>query len=205
MRRMRCSILILVAATLMGGCGSGRPIHYYTMELPPAPALASATDAYPVTLLIGRINASQILQDEPIVYRSGPNEIGTYLYHQWAEPPPQMVRLMLIRRLRASGKYRSVERLGSSAQGNYVLHGRLFDFEEVDSGSITARVSMELELFDRNTRTTVWTHSYSQSTPVQGKEIPDVVSALNHNLAQCLDDMSSSLDAYFSTHIHGKP
>lgn len=202
MHRMSRLILISLVAVLVSGCGSGRPIHYYTMELPPAPAPAG--DAHPVTVLIGRINAPEILQDQPIVYRSGPNEIGTYAYHQWAEPPAQMVRDMLIRQLRASGKYRSVDELGSSAQGNYVLHGKLYDFEEVDTGGIRAFVSMELELFDRRTGTTVWTHYYSRSAPVQGKDIPDVVSALNRNLEQGLTEMASGLDAYLSTKLHGK-
>lgn len=203
MRRMGCLILASLAATLVGACGSGRPIHYYTVELPPAPETSTST--YPVTLLVGRIDSPEILQDEPIVYRSGPNEIGTYAYHQWAVPPAKMVRDLLIRRLRASGKYRSVDELGSIAEGDYVLHGKLYDFEEVDRGSIEARVSMEFELFDRRNRKSVWTHSYSQSIPVQGKQIPDVVSALNRNLDQGLGEMTAGLDAYFSANVHGKP
>jgi ABC-type uncharacterized transport system auxiliary subunit len=201
-RRMSRFILVSLAAMLISACGSGRPIRYFTMELPAAPE--PATSVYPVTVLVGRIGAPEILQDDPIVYRSGPNEIGTYAYHQWAEPPAQMVKDMLMRRLRASGKYRSVNELGSSAQGEYVLHGRLYDFEEVDTGSITALVSMEFELFDRRIHKTVWTHYYSHSTPVQGKEIPDVVSALNHNLAQGLTEIVSGLDAYFAANVHGK-
>ncbi|MDE3179425.1 MAG: membrane integrity-associated transporter subunit PqiC, partial [Acidobacteriota bacterium] len=183
---MICLILVLLAATLVCACGSGRPIHYYTMDLPPPPG--PSTSVYPVTVLVGRIDAPEILQDEPIVYRSGPNEIGTYEYHHWAVPPARMVKELLIRRLRASGKYRSVDELGSVVEGEYVLHGRLYDFEEVDRGSIEALVSMEFELFDRRNRKAVWTHNYSQSIPVQGKEISDVVSALNRNLAQGLTE-----------------
>jgi ABC-type uncharacterized transport system auxiliary subunit len=202
MSRVSSLALVLLAAMLVSACGSGRPIHYYTMDLPPAPA--PSTSPHAVTVLVGRIEAPEILQDEPIVYRSGPNEIGTYAYHQWVEPPAQMVKAMLIRRLRASGKYQSVDELGSSAQGDYVLHGRLSDFEEVDTGSISALVSMEFELFDRKTRKTVWTHYYSRSTPVQGREIPDVVSALNRNLAEGLTEIVSGLNAYFSASSHWK-
>ncbi|MGH9403996.1 MAG: ABC-type transport auxiliary lipoprotein family protein [Terriglobia bacterium] len=202
MRRMGLFILVMLVSAALDGCGSGRPIRYYTLQLPPAPE--PSTSVYPVTVLIGRIGAPEILEDEPVVYRTGPNEIGTYPYHQWVEPPVQMVKDMLIRQLRASGKYRSVAELGSSAQGDYVLRGRLYDFEEVDTGRIAALVSMEFELFDRRTRKTVWTHYYSRNEPVQGKEIPDVVSALNHNLAQGLTEVAAGLDAYFSANLHGK-
>jgi ABC-type uncharacterized transport system auxiliary subunit len=153
---------------------------------------------------MGRVGSPEILQEDGILYRSGPNEIGTYNYHRWAEPPVRMVRVALVRTLRASGKYRSVAELGSSAQGDYILQGRLYAFEEVDSENIAARVSMEFELIDRTTRKTVWTHFYSRTTPAQGKEIADVVAALDHNLAQGLTEIASGLDAYFSQNPPGK-
>jgi len=200
MRRMIPLIVALLAA--VGACGGGRPIRYYTVELPPAPQ--PSTNVYPITVLIGRIGAPEILQDDPIAYRTGPNEIGTYNYHHWAEPPVRMVKVILIRQLRASGKYQSVADLGSTVQGEFVLRGRLYDFEEVDAGTTAALVTMEFELFDRKTAKTVWTHFYSHSEPVQGKEIPDVVSALDRNLVRGLTEVTSGLDAYFSANVPGK-
>jgi len=203
MRRFVGLMAIAVAAVLVEGCGGGRPIQYYTLRLPAAPSPTTST--HPVSLLIGRIGAPEVLQDEPIVYRSGPNEIGAYQYHYWDEPPVRMTRVMLIRTLRASGKYQSVTQLGSLAEGEFVLQGRLDDFEEVDSGdTIAALVSMEFEMFDRKTHRTVWTHSYSRSDPVQARQIAEVVAALNRNLMQGLTEIESSLDAYFSANPPGK-
>jgi ABC-type uncharacterized transport system auxiliary subunit len=196
-------ILVSLAAMALSGCGSGRPIRYYTLRLPPAPE--PSTSVYPVTVLIGRIDAPTVLEDEPIVYRTGSNEIDTYPYHHWVEPPVRMVKDMLIRRLRASGKYRSVAELGSSLRGDFVLQGKLYDFEEVDTGGMEALVTMEFELFDRRTRNAVWTHYYSHSEPVQGKEISDVVSALDRNLERGLTEVAAGLDGYFSTNLTGKP
>lgn len=202
MRRIICFTLVALAVVALGGCLGGRPIRYYTVELPPE--AEPPTSVYPVTVLVGHIGAPGILQDQPIVYRSGTNEIGTYKYHQWAEPPAQMVKIMLVRQLRASGKYQSVTELGGSPQGNFVLQGRLYDFEEVDTGSLTALVSMEFELLDRNTRKTVWTHFYSHRDPVQGKQISDVVSALDRDLERGLTEVAAGLDGYFSANRHGK-
>ena len=202
MRRVIPFIVVLLAAVGLGACRGGRLIRYYTVELPPA--AQPSTNIYPITVLIGRIGAPEILQDEAIAYRTGPNEIGTYSYHHWAEPPVRMVKVILIRQLRASGKYQSVADLGSTVQGEFVLRGRLYDFEEVDAGSTAALVTMEFELFDRKTAKTVWTHFYSHSEPVQGKEIPDVVSALDRNLVRGLTEVTSGLDAYFSANLPGK-
>jgi ABC-type uncharacterized transport system auxiliary subunit len=195
-------IVLLLAVAGLGACGSGRPIRYYTVTIPPAPQ--PSTSVYPITVLIGRIGGPGILQDEPLAYRSGPNEIGTYDYHHWVEPPVRMVKVILIRQLRASGKYRSVAELGSLVQGEFVLQGRLYDFEEVDAGSTAALVTMEFELFDRKAAKTVWTHFYSHSEPVQGKEISDVVSALDRNLMRGLTEMVSGMDVYFSANISGR-
>ena len=202
MRRVIPFIVVLLAAVGLGACRGGRLIRHYTVELPPA--AQPSTNVYPITVLIGRIGAPEILQDDPIAYRTGPNEIGTYNYHHWAEPPVRMVKVILIRQLRASGKYQSVADLGSTVQGEFVLRGRLYDFEEVDAGTTAALVTMEFELFDRKTAKTVWTHFYSHSEPVQGKEISDVVSALDRNLMRGLTEVVSGMGVYFSAHLPGK-
>ena len=74
----------------------------------------------------------------------------------------------------------------------------------VTAGSTAALVTMEFELFDRKTAKTVWTHFYSHSEPVQGKEIPVVVSALDRNLVRGLTEVTSGLDGYFSANLAGK-
>ncbi|HET7101532.1 MAG TPA: PqiC family protein [Terriglobia bacterium] len=199
MRRLIRFTLVALAVAAFSSCLGGRAIKYFTVSIPPA--TQPAAHAFPVTLLIGRISAPEILQDQPIVYRSGPNEIGAYEYHLWAEPPAQMIKTVLIRRLRASGRYQSVTELGGSTQGDFVLRGRLYDFEEVDTaGAITAKVSLEFELIDRSAHKSVWNHFYSHVEPVQGKEVPDVVSALDRNLEQGLGEIESGLEAYFASH-----
>lgn len=198
MRRMIHFTLLALAAAALSNCLGGKAIKYYTAAIPPAPEPAAST--LPVSLLIGHIGAPEILEDQPIAYRSGPNEIGIYEYHQWDEPPAQMVKTLLIRRLRASRRYQSVAQVGSSAQGEFLLHGRLYNFEEVDQGGeVSALVSMEFELVDRNTRKNVWNHVYTRTTPVQGKGIPDVVAALDRSLEQGLTEVMFALNTYFST------
>jgi ABC-type uncharacterized transport system auxiliary subunit len=106
--------------------------------------------------------------------------------------------------LRASGNYQSVTSLGSAAEGQFLVRGRLYDFEEVDGGSITGLVSMEFELLDRKTGKVVWTHFYSQSEPVQGKEISAIVTALDVNLGRGLKETADGLNQYFSANPAGK-
>ncbi len=190
----------VVAALLVAGCGSARPNKYYTLDLPGGDAGGAATRAqFDVNLLVGRLNAPHIYREDRIVYRTGGAETGTYEYHRWAEPPTEMLEAMLVRKLRAGGKFSSVQTHSSNTHGDYILRGRLHEFAEVSSGGgMGARVTLEMELYDSKSGATVWTQFYNQDEPVAGKEVPDVVSAMNRNVQRAVDQVTAGLEQYFA-------
>jgi ABC-type uncharacterized transport system auxiliary subunit len=196
------SILISLLALGLSGCGSGKHIKYYTVQFPVAPTRSTST--FPVSLLVGNIVGPQIYRDSPIAYRVGVNEIGVYQYSRWVEPPVDLVKGKLLRVLNESGDYRSVTGLGSATEGQYIVRGRLYNFDEVDGASISGQVSMEFELYDRKSGKVVWKHFYSQSEPVKSKEISAVVTALDTNLDRGLKEVAAGLNQYFSTNPVGK-
>ena len=200
-RTTRLTLTSLLALGL-GGCGSSKPIRYYTVQIPTAPPLV--TNAYPVSLLVANISGPEIFLDTRIAYRIGANEIGMYQYSQWSEPPVKMVKDKLIRMLRFSGDYQSVAESGSNADGQFVVRGRLYDFEEADTGSIAGLVSMEFDLYDRKSGKVVWSRFYSQSEPVQSKDVSAVVSALDLNLNRGLEEVAAGLGQYFGTSLPKK-
>ena len=105
------------------------------------------------------------------MYSSAGQNMGTYEYQRWAQPPTEMMQEVLFRELRASGRYRSVNSLRSNAHGDYLLRGQLYDFKEVSGSPLVARVAVEFELRDTKTGTTVWTHYYAHDEPVSGKDM----------------------------------
>ncbi len=202
MNRASGSVVLSLFALILCGCGSTKPIHYYTIQSSTAPALS--TGAPSLSLLVARVSGAEYLRGTPIAYRVGNNEIGMYEFSRWVEPPVEMVQINLIHALKSTGNYMSVDSLGSSSDGQFVVRGRLYDFEEVDGASITGLVSMEFELYDRKSGKIVWSHSYSQSEPVQSKEMSAVVSALNANLDRGLQETAAGLNEYFSSKPSGK-
>jgi ABC-type uncharacterized transport system auxiliary subunit len=197
---MRFSLLtgwIALLGTISVACVGGRPIHYYTINSPGAPAGASTPDG--PALLIGRIAAPEALQDGRIRYRSRSNEVGAYEYHRWTERPAVMVQDLLLRTLRGSGKYRQVQEASSAAAGDYLVRGRLYDLEEIDDPGIRTRVSLRLELVDRKTGMVVWNHDYDRLDPVEGKAIHDVVLSLERNLQQVITEAASGIHSYLSS------
>lgn len=196
------SLLMFAGIIVTANCGAARPVKYYTLNPAPVPepSVPVENDApLPVTILIGRITASHLYLDNPIVYSSGGVELGTYPSHRWAEVPTEMLETMLTQSLRAKGKFRSVGRLGSRAKGDYILRGHLYSLEEVDSPSLVARFSLSLDLFQPKTGNVVWSQSYSHDEPVNKKTVSAVVEALRQDVLAGLDQLTNSLDAYIST------
>jgi ABC-type uncharacterized transport system auxiliary subunit len=202
MNRASGSVVLSLFALMLCGCGSSKPIRYFTIQSSTAPTVS--TGAQSTSLLVARISGAEFLRGTPIAYRVGANEIGTYEFSRWVESPVEMVQINLIRALKSTGNYMSVDSVGSSSEGQYVVRGRLFDFEEVDGPSIAGLVSMEFELYDRKSGKIVWTHSYTQSEPVPSKEMGAVVAALNANLDRGLQETAAGLNEYFSSKPSGK-
>lgn len=195
------SLLMLAAIIVTANCGAARPVKFYTLNPAPVPepSVSVENDApLPVTILIGRITASHLYLDSPIVYSSGSVELGTYPDHRWAEVPTEMLETMLTQSLRAKGKFRSVGRLGSRAKGDYILRGHLYSLEEVDSPSLVARFSLALELFQPKTGNVVWSQSYSHDEPVNKKTVSAIVEALRQDVLAGIDQLTNSLDSYVS-------
>lgn len=191
---------LLLGVVLAAGCGATRPSKYYQLTMPNNLSADLPSDPYPVSLLLASLISSHLYREDRIVYSSGGESMGAYEYQRWAEPPTEMIQEVLLRELRASGRYRGVNSLRSGARGDYVISGRLYDFKEVSGPPLLARVSFELTMRDNKTASTVWNHSYSHDEPVDGKDVPAVVAALNRNTLRGVSEFRSSLNEYFSTH-----
>ena len=190
---------VVLAAGLFAGCGSARPSKYYQLTIP-ANSVPAADPAHPVRLLIGPLRASHLYREDRIVYSSRGEAMGTYEYHRWALPPTEMLADVLLRDLRGSGQFRSVEIERSNSHGDYVLTGRLYDFEEISASPLTARLTMDMQLRETRTGSIVWTHYYSHDEPVEGKDVSAIVAALDRNAQRGVNDIKSGLEQYFSTH-----
>jgi len=192
----------LVLIGLLSGCGATRPSKYYQLTVPADAATAAVEKpgAVPVTLLLGTLFTTHLYREDRIIYGNGAEEMGTYEYQRWAEPPAEMIEEVLLRELRASGRYRAVSFRRSNMKGDFAIRGRLYDFKEIDARPIMARVTLELEMRDLKSGATVWTHYYSHDEPVSNKDVPAVVAALDKNVQSGVKEVVASLDEYFASH-----
>jgi ABC-type uncharacterized transport system auxiliary subunit len=195
--------LLTAAILVIGficGCGAARPSKYYQLTVPADAGQVEKADAVPVTLLLGAMQTSHLYREDRIVYGNNAEQLGTYEYERWAEPPADMIGEVLLRELRASGRYRAVHYRRSNMQGDFALRGRLYDFKELTGGQLTARVTFEMEMRDLKTGATVWTHYFTHDEPVGGKDVASVVAALDRNVQRSVSEVVVSLDQYFASH-----
>src|SRR5271168_5587859 len=190
---------LLMLAILVAGCGAARPVKYYVLDVNPAPT-NSASAQIPVTLLVGRLVASHLYHDDRLVYGSGPVQLGTYEYDRWAEPAADMVQDMLLTILRSSGQFRAVSRVTSNVRGEYVVRGHLYSMYGVDQPELVARFTIQLELYDPNTRTTVWSQIYTHDEPVAAKTVTAIVEAMDKNVTAGMQQLSAGITQYFASH-----
>ena len=151
--------------------------------------------------LLGSCGAARPSKYYQLTVPGGAGEqMGTYEYQRWAEPPTEMVQEVLLRALRSSGRFRAVYVQRSNINGDFLLRGRIYDFKEVSGNPMTARVTMELEMRDLKAGATVWTHYYQHDEPVSGKDVPAVVAALDRNVQLGVKEVLGSLQEYFAAH-----
>jgi ABC-type uncharacterized transport system auxiliary subunit len=191
---------LALAVGALTGCGAARPSKYYQLTVPANAASVEKADAVPVTLLLGGLMTSHLYREDRIVYGNGPEQLGTYEFERWAEPPAELIQGVLLRQLRGSGRYRAVYYRRSNMKGDYALRGRLYDFKELSGPQLSARVTLELEMRDLNTGGTVWTHYYTHDEPVSGKDVSSIVAALDRNVQRAVAEVVASLDQYFAAH-----
>ena len=197
-RRTQFSALLLLTI-LVAGCGAARPVKYYVLDVNPAP-VNSPSAQFPATLLVARLVASHLYHDDRLVYGSGPVQLGTYEYDRWSEPAVDMVQDMLVTILRSSRQFRAVSRVTSNVRGDYVLRGHLYSMYGVDRPELVARFSIQLELYEPATHTTVWSQIYTHDEPVQGKTVPDIVIAMDKNVTAGLQQLAAGITQYFESH-----
>jgi ABC-type uncharacterized transport system auxiliary subunit len=189
----------LIAGSLTG-CGAARAVKYYQLTVPTDAGDVEKPGSVPVRLLLGGLTTSHLYREDRIVYGNGPEQLGTYEFRRWAEPPAEMIQEILLRELRATGHYRAVHVRRSNVTGDFAIRGRLYDFKEVEGGAMSTRVTMEFEMRDLKSGATVWNHYYTHDEPAGGKDVPAIVAALDKNVQHGVREVVDSLEQYFASH-----
>lgn len=198
--RLGCLAALVLMVGSLTGCGAARPVKYYQLTVPTDAGDIEKPGAVSVRLVLGALVTSHLYREDRIVYGNGPEQLGTYEFQRWAEPPTEMIQEILLRELRATGHYSAVHMRRSNVTGDFAIRGRLYDFKELEGGSLSTRVTMEFEMRDLKSGATVWNYYYTHDEPATGKDVPAIVAALDRNVQTGVKAVVGSLEQYFAAH-----
>ena len=184
----------LMGALVLAGCGSVRYPRSYVLNFPPPTPHAALSNGALGPVAIREFGCPEYLCEGRIVYRPSPDEVAFYEYHRWAMNPPQAITQYVEGGLRAQSLFQSVtvhERLSEAA---FVLSGNIERFEEVDQGrDVRAVCTISAQLLDTRTRSVVWSHTASETVPVEKRNIDGVVSSLSAAARTAADRLLRSM------------
>ena len=171
---------VFLGALALFGCGT---VHYptsYVLTLAPPPPHTAPSKSALGPLGVREFRCPAYLSEGRIVYRPTPEEVGFYEYHRWAENPGQTITQYVEDGLRARSLFTSVAAHEHDSGAAYVLSGHIERLEEVDQGrDVRVVCTISAQLLDTRTRSVVWSHTASETVPVEKRDVRGVVSSLS--------------------------
>jgi len=199
-RTLTAIVLSLAALLILASCGGKvRYPNYYTLNLPAPPDPPPAENAH-ATVAIREFRAPAYLRQGAIAYKPSPEQIGYYAYDRWAINPCDFVTNSIIERLRASGHFSHVKAYDGRPDIEYVLSGRLDKLEEIDyAGGVKVEVAISAQMTNLATGATVWTNAVSEVGNVNKRDVPAVVSEMNHTMERAINKLLNPMPADVAT------
>ena len=187
------NLVIILLFVLLVACGSVPDTHYYSLSYPP---VDSSTTPPKLNKIVGvkKFIADPPYDQDRLVYRDSPYEIKFYNYRRWICSPREMLTENAVLHLRASGLFAGVAHAHNSQSFDYLLGGRVLQFEEWDeTNRWQARVKLWLELQSTSSRKVVWQGYVESQVPVDEKQPLNVVKALSRAADDCFKQLVGKL------------
>jgi cholesterol transport system auxiliary component len=136
-----------------------------------SPPASPARSADAPTLMVDLPRAAPGYDSRRMVYQRRPQQLQAFAFHEWVEPPAQMLTPLLVRALQESGGFRAVLRAPSAATGGLRLETELLrlhqDFSQRPS---QVRLSVRAVLLNSATRQAVALREFDVSVAATGDD-----------------------------------
>jgi ABC-type uncharacterized transport system auxiliary subunit len=165
------------------GCFGGAAVeeHFYSLSGPRTPLEKNQGPR----LLVADLAPAAGYDTSKLAYRVSENELRYYAFRQWVSDPPRMVTEMIIRHLRASGRFSQVSRGDKLRDPDAVLEGTIDAIEEVDApDSWKARLAMTFTLRRGDTEKIAMRHAFDVVMPCAKRSPEEVARTVSSILAR---------------------
>jgi ABC-type uncharacterized transport system auxiliary subunit len=168
--------LLLIGAVLsltIWSCASGpAPIdHYYQIDagVPDAP-LAKKLEG---NLQVDRLHTDALMGERQLLYKktADASEIHQHPYQRWSDPPAILLQTELIAFLSAAAAADTVMSATARVKPDYVVSGRILNFERVLKPEVRAVVEMQLAVTRAAGEEILVNHSYREERAAENSTI----------------------------------
>jgi cholesterol transport system auxiliary component len=178
-RPLLCGLPVLLA-----GCAgsllpkpAAAPRRFSLDDGAPPPVSPPPQHAAPVLVLVTP-RAAASLDGHGMVYSRRPNERAAYAFHEWVDPPAQMLAPLLLRALQARGGFRAVLLAPSAATGALRLETELTRLhQDFSVRPSQLRLTLRALLLDAMTRQVLAGHEFDQVQPCASDDAEGGVAA----------------------------
>jgi cholesterol transport system auxiliary component len=207
--RRRIGLALCLSAAL-AGCGglfhsNLRPDQVYILRSTPIPA-GAATQPVGASLRVNRPTANPGLDSSQVVLVQSDRRMSFFSMSRWASPPANLVEMLAVEKLRASGAWQSVADSTSAFPSDYVVLINVRRFEaDYTGGGVAPEVHVVLDCIvgKREGREVIASFLAEGSVKVSENRMSTVVpafesaanAALDSVAAQAAQAVRSSLEA----------
>lgn len=170
----------------MTGCFTSSKVSYFTLELNPLPT--DSTRDKNVCLEVASVKLAEPLKRKEIMFRKSPVEIGYYSEYLWASTLEEMLTVRINQYFLCNE---------TKTKPDYYIHIDLLNFEqEFLNETSHARVSMKVELINPEDMKVTFQRYYSETAPINSKNIVDIVSAISRATDSILLKLEKDMTNY---------
>lgn len=188
----------ILTVTLLGGCGGLLP------AAPPAPAqfaidqraagpaaAATAREAARATIVVGTPRAAAGYDSSRMIYLRQPHQLEYFAYHQWVDPPAQMLGPLVADALEATAAFKAVLLGASGASGEWRLEIELLRLQQEFTASPSrVQVALRAQLIDSRSRRVAATRVIEASEPAASDDPYGGVVAANQAVARAVGELA---------------
>ena len=183
-------------ATVLAGCasilgGESDPTTIYSPD--PRPVLDPALPTVSWQLALGSTSGARTVDSYRIAVRPTPGEIQVYRGASWARTPGEMLQSTVLRALEDSGRIASVARQGTGVAADYrlVIDLRRFEADYAGNAVPAATIEFNAKLIHGVDQAIVASHTFLQTQPATGTDVPQVVAAFDRALGNVSGELAA--------------
>lgn len=190
--------ILAAAAFLLSGCVTLKtPITEYRMEVSSAQTKSISKGCKEKSLKIMEAFSPNSLMTLSMEYAEPDGKVFAYTQSRWQESPKDAITQQLLKNIRVSEIFGSVDTAKSRSKSNYILETNLEEFLQFyskDMKSSYADVVINFSLIDTKTNVVIAHKSLSARVEAKSADAKGGVEALNSALTKILQENRVWLD-----------